>query len=88
MVEVWQGGKIGVGRYASMTGRKMPNFVNFRPPDTENFVKELQATHRETKIQAVRPPDSCSATMVALAPWSYLQSTASPWPTCGNRESG
>ena len=86
MVEVWQGGKIGVGRYASMTGRKMRIFVDFRPPDTENFVKELQASHRETKIHAVRPQDSFSATMVALAPWSYLQSTASPWPTFGFRE--
>ena len=50
MAEVWQGGKIGVGRYESMIGRKMPIFVDFRPADTENFVKELQASHRETKI--------------------------------------
>ena len=41
MVEVWQGGKIGVRRAAVIIGRKSPVFVDFRQPVTENFGQEL-----------------------------------------------
>ena len=34
----------------------------------KTFVRELQASHRETNIQAVRPPDSCCTTLVAGDP--------------------
>ena len=48
--------------------------MDFRQADIENFVRELQAIQRESNIQAVRPPDSCCATLVAGSPLRYA------WP--------
>ena len=88
MVCVFQTNSLGSRREGGIIGQKSPAFVDFRQADTENFVRELQASHRETNIQAVRPPDSCCATLVAGAPWRYARPPSSPDPTCGNRESG
>ena len=41
LLEVWQGGKIGVRRYAVIIAQKSPIFVDFRLPDTENFGQGL-----------------------------------------------
>ena len=45
LMKVWQGGKIGVRRYAVIIAQKSPIFVVFRPPDTENFGQGFRSAH-------------------------------------------
>ena len=59
-VEVWQGGKIGVRRAAVIIGRKSPVFVDFLPPDTENFGPGLLSAHGRRPAPASATPVSCS----------------------------
>ena len=59
-VEVWQGGKIGVRRTAVIIGRKSPVFVDFRPPDTENFGKGFQSAHGKRSAPGLETMDPCS----------------------------
>ena len=60
MVEVWQGGKIGVRRAAVIIGRKSPVFVDFRQPDTENFGLGFQGLYGKRFYCAMATPVSCS----------------------------
>ena len=83
-----QRGHLWPKRWNSIIGWKSPAFVDLLQADTENFVRELQASQRETNIQAVRPPYSCCATMVTIEPWRYARPLSSPDPTCGNYERG
>ena len=43
-----------------MTGRKMPIFVDFRAPDTENFGQGLQPAHRVSSNTGFGLNDSSS----------------------------
>ena len=47
LVEVCQGGKIGVRRYASIIAQKSPIFVIFWPPDQENFGQGFRSAHEK-----------------------------------------
>ena len=60
MLEVWQGGKIGVRRAAVIIGRKSPVFVNFRQPDTKNFDVGFQGLYGKQSTPDKGPSDSCS----------------------------
>jgi hypothetical protein len=60
LVEVGQGGKIGVRRAAAIIGRKSPIFVDFRPPDTENFGQGFQGLCGKRFFCASATPVSCS----------------------------
>ena len=60
MVEVWQGGKIGVRRAAVIIGRKSPVFVDFRQPDTENFDVGFQGLCVKRFFCASATPVTCS----------------------------
>ena len=55
MVAVWQGGKIGVGRYGATTGRKRPLFDACRHIDPENFGQGLQSDLRR-EVPRARDP--------------------------------
>ena len=46
MVQVWQGGKIGVRRYGAITGQKSPIFDSSRQIYQENFGQGLHSGRR------------------------------------------
>ena len=60
MMEVWQGGKIGVRRYTSIIAQKSPIFVVFRPPDQENFGLGFQGLCGKRSAPGQGPMGSCS----------------------------
>ena len=60
LVEVWQGGKIGVRRYAVINAQKSPIFVDFRLPDTENFGQGFQGVCGKRSTPGQGPMGSCS----------------------------
>ena len=47
MVQVWQGGKIGLRRYPLIIGRKSPIFVVSRQTYTENFGQGFHPGRRQ-----------------------------------------
>ena len=60
LMEVWQGGKIGVRRYAVINAQKSPIFVIFRPLDTENFGLGFQGLYGKRSTPGQGPMGSCS----------------------------
>ena len=60
LVEVGQGGKIGVRRCAAITAQKSPIFVDFRPPDTENFGQGFRSAHGKRYAPGSGTMDSCT----------------------------
>jgi hypothetical protein len=60
LMEVWQGGKIGVRRYAVINAQKSPIFVDFRQPDTENFCQGFQGLCGKRSTPGQGPMGSCS----------------------------
>ena len=60
LVEVGQGGKIGVRRCAAITAQKSPVFVDFRPPDTENFGQGFRSAHGKRSAPGSGPMGPCT----------------------------
>ena len=60
LMEVWQGGKIGVRRYAVINAQKSPIFVDFRLPDTENFGQGFRSAHEKRSAPGSGPMGPCT----------------------------
>ena len=86
-VLVGLGGKIGVGRYNSTTGRKSPTFVTGRQIYPENFALRLQSGLRQ-EVPWTWDPRALFLTMVRTSGWRDARSAASPGATSGPRDIG
>jgi hypothetical protein len=62
---------------------KKPYFRRFPASWHKKLLPGFTSKFSAKDIQGLGPPDSCCATMVALAPWGYLRSAPSPRATSG-----